>query len=224
MNKKRYVQALAGAMSLLLLGGCGTVTSVDPSENAAVKALESASVVTFGGDLSEAYQYGKIFAGDQDCARLTEEGLLDTKWNIMIDGDLWFYAKIVTDQPINEDFDDVVTGSTYGYYDASETCLGYTQLRCMTLPDGERNFCLTFLTPEGEYKDYYAAEDGSWAADWDNNVIAHGTAERIFLGDSCEVKIEMEEGCDVQMDFMDKLGMYMWLFKDLRDESKMLYS
>ena len=34
----------------------------------------------------------------------------------------------------------------------------------------------------------------------------------------------MEEGCDVQMDFMDKLGMYMWLFKDLRDEYKMLYS
>ena len=37
MNKKRYARALACAMSLCLLGGCGTVTSVDPSENAAVK-------------------------------------------------------------------------------------------------------------------------------------------------------------------------------------------
>lgn len=54
--------------------------------------------------------------------------------------------------------------------------------------------------------------------DKDANVLAYGDAEKNhILSDKCHVKIDMEEDCDISVDFMDKMAMYISLYSDLDD-------
>ena len=50
----------------------------------------------------------------------------------------------------------------------------------------------------------------------DGNVIATADSGADAIGNGCHIQIDMEEGCDVQMDFMDKMAMYIQQYDELR--------
>jgi hypothetical protein len=62
-------------------------------------------------------------------------------------------------------------------------------------------------------------ENGYYAWDADGNVIATGDWGSDFfklslMNDDCHVQIDMAEDASTQMDFMDKMVMYLGLFDE----------
>lgn len=55
----------------------------------------------------------------------------------------------------------MISGTTYGYYDENDKCLGYAQSQCITTADGDRDYYMVFLDADGNAKEYYSKEDGS---------------------------------------------------------------
>ena len=67
--------------------------------------------------------------------------------------------KFVTDEPINN-IDGVIAGTTYGYYDKNNQCLGYAQKRVFENENLEREYYLVFMDADGNPKDYLAEQHG----------------------------------------------------------------
>ena len=59
-------------------------------------------------------------------------------------------------------------------------------------------------------------ETGAYVIDMDGNVIATADSGADAIGNGCHIQIDMEEGCDMQMDFMDKMAMYIQQYDELR--------
>ena len=161
------------------------------------------------GELDEVNQQGDILADDKVAAYVIESGFFDTKWTVSVDGEDWFYVKYVTDEPVNN-VDGVNSGSTYGYYDMDDNCLGYAQDRIIETDALERDYYMVFLDAEGNPReDYLAEEKGRYLYDYDGNVIGEGYADMdSFFSDACHVEVQT----DTEMNFMDKFAMYMRLF------------
>lgn len=145
----------------------------------------------FDGDVKAVNQGTDILADGQVAGYMEETGFFDTKWTVSIDGNTWFYAKFVTDEPINENTDTLVSATTYGFYDA-----------------------------DGNSKDYYSNEKATQTYDSEGNLIATGTVDfnGFFESKHCYVEITAQEGSTMQMDFMDKMAMYLYLFSDFNSE------
>lgn len=207
--KKRICIGLL--LSCIVLAGCGRTASpieFDSIEDAK-EALSTASSVVVKGDLEEVNQQGDILADDKVAAYVIESGFFDTKWTVSVDGEDWFYVKYVTDEPINN-MEGVNSGSTYGYYDLDDNCLGYAQDRIIETDALEREYYMVFLDAEGNPReDYLAEEKGRYLYDYDGNVIGEGYADMdSFFSDACHVEVQT----DTEMNFMDKFAMYMRLF------------
>lgn len=216
MKRKLLVGlAMAGSMVLLLSGCSAAKRTVEFDDAAAAKeAMDNATVIAMEGNLVNVNQTSNIWADGKVAGYMDVKGFWDTKWSITVDGELWFYMKYVTDEPIN-DVEGVFTGSTYGFYDSDDTCLGYAQKRSIQTADGYSDDYLVFLDGEGNETGYYAEEDGTAMYDEDANVIATGTSSLHFFSEKCDFNIEMQEGYyDVQVDFMYKLAMYLMLYDD----------
>lgn len=186
--KKRICIGLL--VSCIVLAGCGRTASTNrvlTISEAAKEALSTASSVVVKGELDEVNQQGDILADDKVAAYVIESGFFDTKWTVSVDGEDWFYVKYVTDELVNN-MDGVNSGSTYGYYDMDDNCLGYAQDRIIETDALERDYYMVFLDAEGNPReDYLAEEKGRYLYDYDGNVIGEGYADMdSFFSDACQ--------------------------------------
>lgn len=194
---------------LLLTGSFRVEAALSADEGR--KALENAQVVSMRGDLDDIVADTDIWADGQVAGHVQERGFLNSK-DIVTTGkkEEWFYLRYVTDEPIN-DVEGEVSATTYGYYDMEDNCLGYAQERVVDNEVFPRDYYLVFLDAEGNPKDYLADENGSQVYDYEGNVIA--TAQYSFGGflhpDKYDIEIKNEEDCGLQMEFQDKMGLYM---------------
>lgn len=205
---------LAGAVTIMLFG-CGEAPETISDARAAKEALNTAASISLTGDLDAVNQKTDILADEKLAGRMEESGFLNTKWTVTVGGETWFYMKIVTDAPINEDTDQYVSAATFGYYDEGGNCLGYAQKRAIR-DDGSHAYYFYFMDAEENLKDYRMEETGSYFTDMDGNVIARADSAMDFVGNTCHIQIDMEAGCDTQIDFMDKLVMYTEQFDELK--------
>lgn len=219
MNRKnRPALLLAVCCMCLLLAGCKpSADKIEFSDAASARdALNNAASIEVEGNLDAVLQSGNIRADGKVAAFLLEDGFWNSHWTVSVDGDLWFYIKYVTDEPINN-IEGVNTGTTYGYYDGDDNCLGYVQQRLVDTPDGDRDYYMVFLNADGSGKGLYAARNGQTLYSEDGSVLATGSNHTNFFSNNCQVYVDMEEGCDVQVDFMDKMAMYILQFRKMSE-------
>lgn len=213
------IKGLAGlifaGIAAVMISGCdSTPENIISDVDEAKKALNMASSVYFEGNLESVNQKTDILADGAVAGHMEESGFINTKWTVTVGDETWFYVKIVTDEPINEDTESYVTAATYGYYDENDNCLGYSQLR-LVKGDVEASY-VYFIDADNNLKDYCMEETGAYVIDMDGNVIATADSGADAIGNGCHIQIDMEEGCDVQMDFMDKMAMYIQQYDELR--------
>ena len=218
MDRKIMAGIVMGAG--LVFTGCSMVIPSQieyPDADAAKEALNHATTVTFlTEDLEDADAMGNILADEKIAGYMSQSGLVNIKWTVNVDDQDWFYLKMVTDEPIN-DVEGVKTGSTYGYYDMDDNCLGYGQERVITPEGGEEAWYIQFLDADGNPKeDYYATEDGTMLLDSEGNVIARVDGSIDMTGSGCTINFVMEDGVDQEVDIKDKIVMTMPKFDKLK--------
>ena len=204
----------------LLLTGCTLVIPSQieyPDADAAKEALNHATTVTFlTEDLEDVDTMGDILADEKIAAYMSQSGFWNVKWTVNVDDQDWFYLKNVTDEPIN-DVEGVISGTTYGYYDMDDNCLGYGQKRVITPEGGEKAWYIQFLDADGNVReDYYAIEDGTILLDSERNVIARVDGKIDMIGSGCTINFVMEDGVDQEVDIKDKIVMTMPTFNELQ--------
>ncbi len=213
MINKKFMGLLMAVVTAAMLSGCDGDSKVTISDvEEAKEALNTASSVYFGGNLEAVNQETDILADGAVAGHMEESGIFNTRWTVTVGGEIWFYMKIVTHEPINEDTEAYVTAATYGYYDENDNCLGYAQERIVR---DEGDF-IYFMDADENLRDYCMEETGKYVIDMDGNVIARADSGADVIGNGCHIQIDMEEGCDMQMDFMDKMAMYIQQYDELK--------
>lgn len=207
MKKKKLAGLVLAGIMAVMLSGCGEAPETISDTKEATNALNTASSIYLKGDLDAVNQKTDILADDKVAGRMEESGFINTKWTVTTGGETWFYMKIVTDEPINESTDEYATASTFGFYDENDNCLGYAQKRGSRIDDSHAYYYY-FMDADKNLKDYRMEENGEYFIDEDDNVIARADSAMDFTGNTCHIQIDMEEGFDTQIDFMDKLVMY----------------
>ena len=185
-----------------MLSGCGKSDRESyASAEEAKQAMNQCRTFVVEGDLEDVNQEGDILADGKRAGRLKETGILNTKWTVSVDGKTWFWIKFVTDEPINN-IDGVIAGTTYGYYDENNRCLGYAQERLFENENLEREYYLVFMDADGNPKDYLAEEHGK------------EDLKGYFLKE-CYTEIDTDPG--VSVDAVDKMAMYLQLFSKFNE-------
>ena len=216
MKKRTWLASALAILAATMLTACGgdekTASEFD-SKDAAKAALNQAQTIYIEGDNEAVTQKSDILADDKVAAHL--DG-----WTVSINGETWFRIDFVTDEWINEDGEDYSAGNTYGYYDADGKCFGYAQNRGYSLEDGEYTYNYYFMDAEGNLKSYYIDENGREAFDDEGNVIATAEWDADFKlslsGGDFHIQIDKAEGAAIDMDFTDKMVMYIRLFSENR--------
>lgn len=217
-SKRRKLVSAAMILCILaaMLSGCGKSDRESyASAEEAKQAMNQCRTFVVEGDLEDVNQEGDILADGKRAGRLKETGILNTKWTVSVDGKTWFWIKFVTDEPINN-IDGVIAGTTYGYYDENNRCLGYAQERLFENENLEREYYLVFMDADGNLKDYLAEERGEELYDYEGNQIGSGKAElKGYIGEKCYFEIDTETG--VSVDAVDKMAMYLQLFSKFNE-------
>lgn len=216
--KRRKLVSAAMILCILaaMLSGCGKSDRESyASAEEAKQAMNQCRTFLVEGDLEAVNQEGDILADGKRAGRLKETGILNTKWTVSVDGKTWFWMKFVTDEPINN-IDGVISGTTYGYYDENNQCLGYAQKRLFENENLEREYYLVFMDADGNPKDYLAEEHGEEIYDYEGNQIGSGKADlKGYIGEKCYFEIDTEPG--VSVDTVDKMAMYLQLFSKFNE-------
>lgn len=217
-SKRRKLVSAAMILCILaaMLSGCGKSDRESyASAEEAKQAMNQCRTFLVEGDLEAVNQEGDILADGKRAGRLKETGILNTKWTVSVDGKTWFWMKFVTDEPINN-IDGVIAGTTYGYYDENNRCLGYAQKRLFENENLEREYYLVFMDADGNPKDYLAEEHGEELYDYEGNQIGSGKADlKGYIGEKCYFEIDTEPG--VSVDTVDKMAMYLQLFSKFNE-------
>lgn len=217
-SKRRKLVSAAMILCILaaMLSGCGKSDRESyASAEEAKQAMNQCRTFVVEGDLEDVNQEGDILADGKRAGRLKETGILNTKWTVSVDGKTWFWIKFVTDEPINN-IDGVIAGTTYGYYDENNQCLGYAQKRLFENENLEREYYLVFMDADGNPKDYLAEQHGEELYDYEGNQIGSGKAElKGYIGEKCYFEIDTEP--DVSVDAVDKMAMYLQLFSKFNE-------
>ena len=81
-------------------------------------------------------------------------------------------------------------------------------------------YYICYMDADGNPKDYYSNEEATQTYDSEGNLIATGTVDfnGFFESQHCYVEIIAEEDSTTQMDFVDKMAMYLYLFSDFDSE------
>lgn len=152
MKKRIYTAAGLFLAAALVLGGCGK-EKVPESEFAtadeAKEALTSAETIEIYFDLYGSKRKTKIVADGKVAGYLQKN-------TVYINEEEWFSIDYVEDEPIN---DREGSGTTYGYYDASGTCLGYAQEQYVDTSYG-KDTRLIFLDVDETPLDYQSSRSG----------------------------------------------------------------
>ena len=96
------------------------------------------------------------------------------KNTVYINEEEWFSIDYVEDEPIN---DREGSGTTYGYYDASGTCLGYAQEQYVDTSYG-KDTRLIFLDVDETPLDYQSSRSGRILYDENDEEIGSGKIGR----------------------------------------------
>ena len=199
----------------LVLGGCGK-EKVPESEFAtadeAKEALTSAETIEIYFDLYGSKRKTKIVADGKVAGYLQKN-------TVYINEEEWFSIDYVEDEPIN---DREGSGTTYGYYDASGTCLGYAQEQYVDTSYG-KDTRLIFLDVDETPLDYQSSRSGRILYDENDEEIGSGKIGRsgVSLLDQwytnlyCAV-FKTETDGTRQIDFMDRMAMLWRLERDYR--------
>ena len=215
IRKAVYIAVMWCILASVLLGCRKSIVESYASAEEAKQAMSQCRTFLVEGDLDEVNQEGNILADGKIAGRLKETGILNTKWTVSVDGKTWFWMKFVTDEPINN-IDGVIAGTTYGYYDENNQCLGYAQKRLFENENLEREYYLVFMDADGNLKDYLAEERGEELYDYEGNQIGSGKAElKGYIGEKCYFEIDTETG--VSVDAVDKMAMYLQLFSKFNE-------
>lgn len=211
---KKYLGILGGFLgSLLLLTGCSFAAKLEyDSADAAREALNTAQTVTFHCNLEDTDAADNLKADGRVAGYVENKGIINSKWIVSVDDVTWFYVRYVTDEAIN-DVEGVKSGSTYGFYDSNDQCLGYAQERVSDEGYWER----VFLNADGSEKGYYANEDCTVIYDADGNVLVKAKGSRDLMGSFADIEIVSEEG-GRQIEFMDKLALLIHIYDDLKSD------
>lgn len=140
-------------------------------------------------------------------------------YTVYINEEEWFSIDYVEDEPIN---DREGSGTTYGYYDASGTCLGYAQEQYVDTSYG-KDTRLIFLDVDETPLDYQSSRSGRILYDENDEEIGSGKIGRsgVSLLDQwytnlyCAV-FKTETDGTRQIDFMDRMAMLWRLERDYR--------
>lgn len=153
-----------------MLGGCGK-ERVPESEFAtadeAKEALTSAETIEIYFDLYGSKRKTKIVADGKVAGYLQKN-------TVYINEEEWFSIDYVEDEPIN---DREGSGTTYGYYDASGTCLGYAQEQYVDTSYG-KDTRLIFLDVDETPLDYQSSRSGRILYDENDEEIGSGKIGR----------------------------------------------
>ena len=196
MKKRIYTAAGLFLAAALVLGGCGK-EKVPESEFAtadeAKEALTSAETIEIYFDLYGSKRKTKIVADGKVAGYLQKN-------TVYINEEEWFSIDYVEDEPIN---DREGSGTTYGYYDASGTCLGYAQEQYVDTSYG-KDTRLIFLDVDDE-------EIGS------GKIGRSGVSllDQWYTNLYCAVFKTETDGAR-QIDFMDRMAMLWRLERDYR--------
>ena len=202
IRKAVYIAVMWCILASVLLGCKKSNVESYASAEEAKQAMSQCRTFLVEGDLDEVNQEGNILADGKIAGWLKETGILNTKWTVSVDGKTWFWMKFVTDEPINN-IDGVIAGTTYGYYDENNQCLGYAQKRLFENENLEREY-------------YLAEERGEELYDYEGNQIGSGKAElKGYIGEKCYFEIDTELG--VSVDAVDKMAMYLQLFSKFNE-------
>ena len=174
MKKRIYTAAGLFLAAALVLGGCGK-ERVPESEFAtadeAKEALTSAETIEIYFDLYGSKRKTKIVADGKVAGYLQKN-------TVYINEEEWFSIDYVEDEPIN---DREGSGTTYGYYDASGTCLGYAQEQYVDTSYG-KDTRLIFLDVDETPLDYQSSRSGRILYDENDEEIGSGKIGRsVFL-------------------------------------------
>ena len=203
MKKRIYTAAGLFLAAALVLGGCGK-EKVPESEFAtadeAKEALTSAETIEIYFDLYGSKRKTKIVADGKVAGYLQKN-------TVYINEEEWFSIDYVEDEPIN---DREGSGTTYGYYDASGTCLGYAQEQYVDTSYG-KDTRLIFLDVDETPLDYQSSRSGRILYDENDEEIGSGKIGRsgVSLLDQwytnlyCAVFKTETDGAR-QIDFMDR--------------------
>ena len=215
MKKRIYTAAGLFLAAALVLGGCGK-EKVPESEFAtadeAKEALTSAETIEIYFDLYGNKRKTKIVADGKVAGYLQKN-------TVYINDEEWFSIDYVEDEPIN---DREGSGTTYGYYDASGTCLGYAQEQYVDTSYG-KDTRLIFLDVDETPLDYQSSRSGRILYDENDEEIGSGKIGRsgVSLLDQwytnlyCAV-FKTETDGTRQIDFMDRMAMLWRLERDYR--------
>jgi len=126
---KKGIALIAALIISVLLLGCEEAATYATADDAKA-ALNGQGVITIDGDFSEPNQASDIRVNNGFAGFMRETGLINGKWTISANYEEWFYVKYVTGEPVNHQ-EGVNSGSTLGFYDMDDNCLGYAfcQLR-----------------------------------------------------------------------------------------------
>lgn len=220
-NRMLKAVCIAGSV-MMLLSGCNIASAIEYSGvDEAKEAINNAQVLTIESDLEDANPAGNIKADGKVAGYMENSGLFNIKWTVSIDDQTWFYVKYAPDEPAVQN-EEILSSTTYGYYDANDNCLGYAQKRVVDTPDGIGGYYLIFMDPDGNPKEYYATGEGDTLYDGEGNVIGTGKSSGGFFGSDCYQEITMVEGNEVQVDFQDKVAMALSLYNELYERYKEL--
>ena len=215
MKKRIYTAAGLFLAAALVLGGCGK-EKVPESEFAtadeAKEALTSAETIEIYLDLYGSKRKTKIVADGKVAGYLQKN-------TVYINEEEWFSIDYVEDEPIN---DREGSGTTYGYYDASGTRLGYAQEQYVDTSYG-KDTRLIFLDVDETPLDYQSSRSGRILYDENDEEIGSGKIGRsgVSLLDQwytnlyCAVFKTETDGAR-QIDFMDRMATPWRLERDYR--------
>lgn len=185
---------------------------LDMMYDEAKEALTSAETIEIYFDLYGSKRKTKIVADGKVAGYLQKN-------TVYINEEEWFSIDYVEDEPIN---DREGSGTTYGYYDASGTCLGYAQEQYVDTSYG-KDTRLIFLDVDETPLDYQSSRSGRILYDENDEEIGSGKIGRsgVSLLDQwytnlyCAVFKTETDGAR-QIDFMDRMAMLWRLERDYR--------
>ena len=214
-HKFKWKAGLLLGLLIVLMTGCGTPQMEYDTAEEAKQALVRAQTIEIYVDLYTPHSKTEILADGKVAAVLKGK-------TVYVDGEEWFHYDYVTEEPINEDREGVITATTYGYYDNEGSFLGYAQKQCREMPGGY-DYYMMFLDTEWNPLPYYSSVDGETLYDENGSVVGTGYAGkegvslfRKLYTNVYRTVLETDQDAGVELDFMYRMAMMEGLQDDIR--------
>ena len=216
LHRSKWKAGLLLGLLIVLLTGCGSTPQMEyDSAEEAKQALAQAQTIEIYVDLYTPRSKTEILADGKVAAVLKGR-------TVYVDGEEWFHYDYVTDEPINEDREGVLPGTTYGYYDKDGNCLGYAQEQITRTSRGKGCYIM-FLDTEWNPLPYYCNEDGDILYNEDGRAVGSGYAGkegvslfRRLYTNVYRTVLETDRDAGVELDFMYRMAMMEGLQDDIR--------